>query len=104
MQHTLESVWAEHETVTFERIRVVEDAIERLIAGDLPAAQRELARRAAHMLAGSVGMFGFERSSDAARVLEAALETCGTPDADHARALREQVATMRTEGLEPSRA
>ncbi len=97
MQGTLESVWSEHRTVTVERVGFVEDAIERLIAGDLPEQEREEARRAAHMLAGSVGMFGFERSSEAALALEEALEAGVTPDAECATALRGQVAVMRTE-------
>jgi HPt (histidine-containing phosphotransfer) domain-containing protein len=101
MHDTLESVWSEHETGTFERVALMQDAIERLIAGDLPERERERARRAAHMLAGSVGMFGFERSSKAAHALEEALEAGDPPDAEHARALREQIAAMRTEGLEP---
>jgi chemotaxis protein histidine kinase CheA len=103
MQHALESVWSEHETTTFERVALVEHAIERLIAGDLPEHEREQARRAAHMLAGSVGMFGFERSSVAALALEAALDETLTPDRERAQVLREQVAVMRTEGLEPRR-
>jgi chemotaxis protein histidine kinase CheA len=101
MYDTLESVWSEHEAVTFERVDLVERAIDRLIAGDLPDRERERARGAAHMLAGSVGMFGFERSSHAAHTLEAALETSETPDAEDAQALREQVSIMRAEGLKP---
>jgi HPt (histidine-containing phosphotransfer) domain-containing protein len=100
----LDAIWAEHEATTLDRVALLEDAVERLIAGDLPEYEREQAGRAAHMLAGSVGMFGFERSSAAAHALEAAFEAGATPDGDRARALREHIATMRTEGLEPSRA
>ena len=56
------------------------------------------------MLAGSVGMFGYEGSSRAARVLEVELERREMPDAATARMLREQLARMRAEGLEPPRA
>jgi chemotaxis protein histidine kinase CheA len=99
----LGAIWAEHEATTLDRVALLEDAVERLIAGDLPEDEREQARRAAHMLAGSVGMFGFERSSEAAHALEAAFEAGTTPDSDRARALREHIATMRTEGLEHCR-
>ena len=94
----LDAIWAEHEATTLDRVALVEDAVERLIAGDLPEHEREKARRAAHMLAGSVGMFGFERSSEAAHALEAALEAGTTPDSNRARALRKHIATMHLVG------
>jgi HPt (histidine-containing phosphotransfer) domain-containing protein len=97
----LGAIWAEHEATTLDRVALLEDAVERLIAGDLPEHEREQARNAAHMLAGSVGMFGFERSSAAAHALEEALERGVTPDCERAHVLREHVAAMRTEGLEP---
>ncbi|HEY8304745.1 MAG TPA: Hpt domain-containing protein [Solirubrobacteraceae bacterium] len=99
--NTLSSVWAEHKAVTLERVTLVDNAVERLLAGELTDRDRECARRAAHMLAGTVGMFGFERSSEAARALEEAFEAGITPDRSEGRTLRERVATMRTEGLEP---
>jgi HPt (histidine-containing phosphotransfer) domain-containing protein len=99
--NALKSVWEEYETVTLDRVALVEEAVELLIAGDLPDPEREQARRAAHLLAGSVAMFGFERSSKAASALEAALETGDAPDQAQAQTLREHAATMRTEGLEP---
>jgi chemotaxis protein histidine kinase CheA len=102
--HPLSAVWAEHEAATLHRVALVEHAVQRLIAGDLPEHERNRARRAAHMLAGSVGMFGFERSSEAAHALEAALEAGDTPGAEHAQALRQHLAAMRTEGLEPGAA
>jgi chemotaxis protein histidine kinase CheA len=98
---TLGAIWAEHEATTLDRVALLEDAVERLIAGELSDHKREHARRASHMLAGSVGMFGFERSSAAAHALEEAMEAGVTPDRERAHALRGHVTTMRTEGLEP---
>ncbi|HXC45301.1 MAG TPA: Hpt domain-containing protein [Solirubrobacteraceae bacterium] len=104
MNATLQTVWSEHEALVLERIAMVERALGELIAGRLSEHECEQARRAAHMLAGSVGMFGFERSSRAALALERALEEHATPDAARAQWLREQLAIMRAEGLEPPRA
>jgi HPt (histidine-containing phosphotransfer) domain-containing protein len=104
MNATLQAVWSEHESIVLERIALVEAAIDALIAGRLSDYERERARRAAHMLAGSVGMFGFDRSSLAALTLETALGRFAKPDEAQAHELNEQLAIMRAEGLEPPRA
>ncbi len=108
MNATLQTVWTEHESVVLERVSLLERAVAQLIAGELSEDQRERARRAAHMLAGSVGMFGFERSSEAALALEAVFEPAVAPmhrpGPAQASALRDRLATMRAEGLEPPRA
>jgi chemotaxis protein histidine kinase CheA len=108
MNATLQTVWNDHESLVMERVALLEGAVAQLIAGELAEREREQARRAAHMLAGSVGMFGYERSSEAALALEAVFEPIPTPAAplDPAKAheLRAQLAKMRAEGLEPPRA
>ncbi|HEY5285859.1 MAG TPA: Hpt domain-containing protein [Solirubrobacteraceae bacterium] len=104
MNATLQTVWFEHESIVLERIAIVEEAIDELIAGGLSDYKRERARRAAHMLAGSVGMFGFNRSSQAALMLETAFGRYATPDDVQAHELAEQLAIMRAEGLEPPKA
>jgi HPt (histidine-containing phosphotransfer) domain-containing protein len=104
MNATLRSVWVEHESLVLERVGIVERAVERLIAGDLSKEERARARGAAHMLAGSVGMFGYADSSEAAHLLEVALERGEKPEASEALFLREQLERMRAEGLEPPRA
>jgi chemotaxis protein histidine kinase CheA len=104
MNATLQTVWSEHESVVLERIAIVEAAIDALIAGCLSDYEREHARRVAHMLAGSVGMFGFERSSEAALMLETAFGRYSKPSEIEARELLEQLTIMRAEGLEPPRA
>ncbi len=115
MNATLQTVWSEHESLVLERVALLEAAVAGLIAGRLSEAEREQARRAAHTLAGSLGMFGYPRSSEAALALEAAFEPAATPasrphaagkrlDPSRAFALCDRLATMRAEGLEPSRA
>ncbi len=108
MNATLQTVWTDHEPVVMERVALLAYAVEQLIAGELPEHERERALRAAHMLAGSVGMFGFDRSSEAALALEAVFERATTHtsrlDPRQALELREQVQAMRAEGLEPPRA
>jgi hypothetical protein len=67
------AVWEDQRGVVGERLAVIEQA-ERALAEDrLDADLRDRARRAAHMLAGSLGMFGFGGSSSAAAGLESAL-------------------------------
>jgi HPt (histidine-containing phosphotransfer) domain-containing protein len=76
---TLRSVWERQRGHVSERIGVVERAIVALGEDRLDAQFRGEAERAAHMLAGSVGMFGFVDASDAARELESELLQV-TPD------------------------
>jgi HPt (histidine-containing phosphotransfer) domain-containing protein len=75
----LRSVWERQYERVSERIGVVEQALAALGEGRLDAELRGDAERAAHMLAGSVGMFGFVDASDAARELESELLRA-TPD------------------------
>jgi HPt (histidine-containing phosphotransfer) domain-containing protein len=69
----LRSVWERQRERVGERIVLVEQAVTALGEDHLDAEFRGDAERAAHMLAGSVGMFGFIDASDAARELESEL-------------------------------
>lgn len=75
----LRSVWERQHDRVSERIGVVEQALRALSEDRLDDELRADAERAAHMLAGSVGMFGFLDASDAARELESDLAQA-TPD------------------------
>lgn len=75
----LRSVWGHQRGRVGDRITVIEHAITALANDSLDADRRRDAERAAHMLAGSVGMFGFVDASDAARSLESELAH-PTPD------------------------
>ncbi len=69
----LRSVWTHQRGRVEQRIGVIERAAAALAEGRLDAGLRIDAERAAHMLAGSLGMFGFLDASEAARELEAEL-------------------------------
>ncbi len=73
---TLRSVWEHQRGRVNERIETIERAVTVLASGGLDADLRREAERAAHMLAGSLGMFGFTRASRAARNLEAEFAHC----------------------------
>jgi len=75
----LRSVWARQQDRIRDRIDLIERAIAALADDHLDADLRQEAERAAHMLAGSVGMFGFIHASDAAHGLELELAH-PTPD------------------------
>jgi chemotaxis protein histidine kinase CheA len=70
---TLRSVWERQRVRVDERIGLVEQALTALSEDRLDNELRGDAERAAHMLAGSVGMFGFLDASDAAHELESEL-------------------------------
>jgi HPt (histidine-containing phosphotransfer) domain-containing protein len=69
----LRSVWERQQDRVGERIGVIERAVAALADDRLDTDLRREAERATHMLAGSVGMFGFIDASDAARELESKL-------------------------------
>jgi chemotaxis protein histidine kinase CheA len=69
----LRSVWERQHTRVFERVALVEQALTALGEDRLDPELRGDAQRAAHMLAGSIGMFGFLDAGDAARELESQL-------------------------------
>ena len=75
----LRSVWARQQGRVHARIALIERAATALAEDRLDTGLRADAERASHMLAGSLGMFGFIGASDAARELEAELAH-PTPD------------------------
>jgi HPt (histidine-containing phosphotransfer) domain-containing protein len=89
----LRSVWKHQQNRVDERIGVIERAIAALASDSLDADLRRDAERAAHMLAGSVGMFGFLDASDAAHILESEL---AHPTLDRAPTLFALLARVRS--------
>jgi HPt (histidine-containing phosphotransfer) domain-containing protein len=81
----LRAVWSEHQPLLVERIEVIERATSALEEDQLSEQLRAEAERAAHMLAGSLGIFGSQTASDVARDLELAL---ARPAPQRARAVR----------------
>jgi diguanylate cyclase (GGDEF)-like protein len=70
MATQLATVWKRAGARTLERLETLEAAGGELLEGRLSPAQRGQAEREAHRLAGSLGMFGFERASRFAREIE----------------------------------
>lgn len=70
MQRLLADVWKKHLPETEERLGVLEHAAQLLSAEELPRGEREAALNAAHKLAGSLGTFGKQEGTEAARVIE----------------------------------
>ncbi len=66
----LQSIWDEQKGLLAERVAVIEHAVSELEEDRLREPLRAQAERAAHMLAGSIGIFGFGQAGDAARELE----------------------------------
>jgi HPt (histidine-containing phosphotransfer) domain-containing protein len=88
----LRSVWRHQQHRVNERIGLIERAVAELADGRLGSDLRSEAERAAHMLAGSLGMFGFIPAADAARRLEREL---AHPTIDRAPALSVLLAKVR---------
>ncbi len=88
----LRSVWERQQDRVGERICVIEQAVTALADDRLDTDLRREAERAAHMLAGSVGMFGFIGASDAARELESKL---ADPTSDQAPELSALLLRLR---------
>jgi chemotaxis protein histidine kinase CheA len=66
----LRTVWVQQQGRVRDRLRLIERAIQSIAHGPLDEELRCAAERAAHMLAGSLGMFGFTDASHAAHRLE----------------------------------
>ena len=63
-------VWHQHCAEVLDQVSLIERAVAALSIGTLDEQLRGEAERFAHMLAGSVGTFGFTRASEAVRDLE----------------------------------
>jgi diguanylate cyclase (GGDEF)-like protein len=74
-QDALPALWEQHRARVLEQVDLIARAITMLGASQLDEGLRREARRSAHMLSGSIGMFGFTRASDAAHQLELELAT-----------------------------
>ncbi|GEM_PF-2155478 len=99
------AVWEEHRAGLLAKVSVIEHAIAGLGTAELDEQLRGEAYRSAHMLSGSLSMFGFTHASEAAHELE--LEFA-QPARAHAPALSSLVAIVRggldAEQLAPGRA
>lgn len=82
----LRAVWNLHRASILDKVSLIERAVAVLSTAELDEQLRGEAQRSAHMLSGSLGMFGFTRASEAARELELEL----------VQAAQERVPTLST--------
>lgn len=75
------SLWLRIRPIIDERLAVIERAAAAATAGTLDVDTREEAADVAHKLAGSLGMYGYERGTRMARQLELLLDY-SDPDPD----------------------
>jgi diguanylate cyclase (GGDEF)-like protein len=90
----LRAIWQEHRTGVMERVGLIELAVAALRKAELDEGLRIEAQRAAHLLIGSVGTFGFTRASEVARELELELSD---PNPARAQAMAKLLATVYRE-------
>lgn len=76
-ENALRALWDEHRPGMLAKLGTIEQAVAALDTAELDERLRGEAQRYAHMLAGSLGMFGFTRAADAARELQLEL-ACAT--------------------------
>lgn len=77
--HELGQIWERQQARVWERVDTIDDALTKLAADRLDPERRWQAIRAAHMLAGSLGMFGLHDASTAARRIELILTDSSAP-------------------------
>ena len=93
-EDALRTIWQEHREGVMERVGLIERAVAALRKAELEEPLRIDAQRAAHLLIGSVGTFGFIRASEVARELELELSD---PDPARAQAMEKLLAVVHRE-------
>ncbi len=88
----LARVWEKNLPLLRERLDHLQAAADALHHGPLTADAEAEAAGIAHKLAGSLGMFGYLRGTDAARKLELSFES-GTPEAEAVQMLLHELRT-----------
>jgi hypothetical protein len=91
MRAALSPIWEGQYQRVLARIAVIEEAVLALSEDRLAPELRREAEHAAHMLGGSIGMFGFVSASDAALCLEPRLANPTPADAPTLLALVRRV-------------
>jgi HPt (histidine-containing phosphotransfer) domain-containing protein len=88
----LAALWERNLPVLRDRLAQLDAAADAAATGTLTPEMREDAAGTAHKLAGSLGMFGYQRGTEFARKLEVLLNDPGSADA---LTLRELSASLR---------
>ncbi len=98
IRSTVAEIWAEVKGISFDRLALLEQAVQALQAGNCAVPLRQQAQQEAHKLAGALGSFGFPLGSTIARDLETLLETpipSAQPSADSIDQMAQLVALLR---------
>jgi len=74
LRAALATVWEKSLPLLRQRVQVLQQTMVHLRAGTLHATLREAAASEAHRLAGLLGTFGYPEGTEAARLLEVALD------------------------------
>jgi HPt (histidine-containing phosphotransfer) domain-containing protein len=88
----LAALWERNLPVLRDRLDQLDAASEAAATGSLSALMREDAASTAHKLAGSLGMFGYQRGTEFARKMELLFSEPGAVDALN---LRELASSLR---------
>lgn len=81
-ERKMEQMWLKHQVKMSERMGVLLDAVSRVKQGGFPAELQSDAERAAHKLAGVLGMFSRDAGTDIAREIETLLRDNPVLDKD----------------------
>ena len=89
-------LWERNRPVVEERLAILEGAINSLVATQTLAPETQVdAANVAHKLAGTLGMFGYPRGTDLARLIEEVLELQDPLTATEANQLHEWFVELR---------
>jgi len=90
-QRLLENLWYRNMPMTQSRLDLLDAAALAARDGTLTEDVRDWAASTAHKMAGSLGMFGYQRGTHIARELEQLLESNTAPDGERLTTLAEQL-------------
>lgn len=83
-ESSMEGAWQQVESLVLKRVSQLEQAVLEALSGQLQAEARQQAVREAHKLHGTLGSFGFPRSSRLAAEIEKSLERLSSPEEAYA--------------------
>jgi HPt (histidine-containing phosphotransfer) domain-containing protein len=70
LEELLNALWKNNYPILLERVKIMREASEKLVAGTLDAESRKAANSAAHKLSGVLGTFGLPEGSRLASQIE----------------------------------
>jgi diguanylate cyclase (GGDEF)-like protein len=88
-------IWQSNRFHSIGHVTMLEQAVSSLSTGSFSEELAQIAAQAAHKLAGSLGMFGFQDGSQMARQLEALFQTAKSLDCQQISQISDRVAELR---------